>query len=87
MTPKLTPQALASDVLALRAAVRALARIQARRSPAAMSELLQALAEETGRLGEAAPVYDEAAREQAEAAGATVAGWIADIAAEGQQAA
>lgn len=68
MTPKPTLQALSSDVLALRAAVRALARIQARRSPAAMSELVQALAEETGRLGEAVPFYDEDGRDQAEAA-------------------
>ena len=87
MTPKPTLQALSSDVLALRAAFRALARIQARRSPAAMSELLLALAEETGRLGEAVPFYDEDGRDQAEAAGAVVAAWIEDLKAETAQAA
>lgn len=74
-----TLQALASDLLALRATVRALARIQARRSPAALSELVQALAEETGKLGESTPFYDEEGRQQAEAAGAVVAAFIADL--------
>lgn len=76
---KPTLQALSSDMLALRATVRALARIQARRSPAALSELVQALAEETGKLGEATPFYDEEARQQAEAAGAVVAAFVADL--------
>lgn len=84
---KPTLQALSSDMLALRATVRALARIQARRSPAALSELVQALAEETGRLGETTPFYDEEGRQQAEAAGAVVAAWIADIKAEVAEAA
>lgn len=84
---KPTLQALSSDMLALRAAVRALARIQARRSPAALSELVQTLAEETGRLGEATPFYDEEGRQQAEAAGVIVAGWIADLKAETAEAA
>lgn len=87
MTPKPTLQALSSDVLALRAAVRALARIQARRSPAAMTELVQALAEETGRLAETVPFYDEEARDQAAAAGAVMAAWIEDLKAETARAA
>ena len=41
--------------------------------------LVQALAEETGKLGESTPFYDEEGRQQAEAAGAVVAAFIADL--------
>lgn len=82
MTPKPTLDALNAEVLALRAAVRALARVQARRSPAAQIELVQALAEETGRLGETLPTFDQTGRDAANRAGACLAELISDVAEE-----
>ena len=79
MTPKPTLDALNAEVLALRAAVRALSRVQARRSPASMAELIQALAEETGRLGEALPSFDQTGRDAANRAGACLAELIAEV--------
>lgn len=84
MTPKPTLDTLQAEVLALRAAVRALSRVQARRSPAAMTELVQALAEETGRLGEALPSYDQTGREAANRAGVCLAGLISDVTGEAE---
>ena len=86
MTPKPTLDALHAEVLALRAAVRALSRVLARRSPAAMTELVQALAEETGRLGEALPSYDQTGRDAANRAGACLAELIADVTEDAQAA-
>lgn len=84
MTPKPTLDTLQAEVLALRAAVRALSRVQARRSPAAMTELVQALAEETGRLGEALPSYDQTGREAANRAGVCLAELVSDVTGEAE---
>ncbi|MBN8551741.1 MAG: hypothetical protein J0L52_02455 [Caulobacterales bacterium] len=73
-------------MLALRATVRALARVQGRRSPAALRELVQALAEETGRLGENLQNYDQAGREAADKAGRLLADLIAELMEEAQPA-
>lgn len=86
MTSSDNLDALASDVLALQAVVRALARLQARRSPAALNDLMQALCEETGRLAETAPFYDERARRQAISASSVVGAWIQELREEAQAA-
>jgi hypothetical protein len=53
---------LSNEALAMRSVLRALVRVQARRSPASLSELLDALDRESQRIGcrsgEAAPVAD-----------------------------
>lgn len=79
MTPKPTAEALSVEVLALRAAVRALARVQGRRSGAALAELVQALAEETGRLREDLPNYDFQGRQAADRAGGYLAQLISEL--------
>lgn len=86
MTPKPTLDALNAEVLALRAAVRALARVQAGRSSAEQSELVQALAEETGRLGEVLPTFDQTGREAVDKAGVRLAELIADVTGEAEAA-
>ena len=86
MTNAASLEAMSADLLALQAMVRALALVQSRRSPAAMNDLVQALCEETGRLSEALPVYDEVGRRRAAAAAAVVGAWIEDVRAEAKAA-
>jgi len=86
MTPKPTLDSLNAEVLAMRAAVRAISRLQARRSPSALTELVQALAEETGRLGESLPAFDQAGRDAAARAGECLAQFIAELADEAEAA-
>mgnify|MGYP007072820511 CR=1 FL=1 len=77
---------LSTEVLALRAAVRALARVQGRRSPAALAELVKALAEETGRLRENLTSFDVAGREAADRAGRVLAELISELTEEAEAA-
>jgi hypothetical protein len=86
MTPKPTAETLSTEVLALRAAVRALARVQGRRSGAALAELVQAMAEETGRLREDLPSYDLTGRQAADRAGGYLAQLISELTEEAEAA-
>lgn len=70
---------LSIEVLALRATVRALVRVQGRRSPEALTELILALAEETGRLSEDIANFDAVGREEANRAGGLVAEIISEL--------
>ncbi len=79
MQSKPTIDSINIEVLALRAAVRALMRVHGRRSAAAMTELVQALAEETGRLAQDLPTFDGEGREAANRAGSYLADLIADV--------
>jgi|GEM_PF-1708818 len=74
-----TDEAVGAEVLALRATVRALARVHGRRSPAALHELVQALAEETGRLSETLPSFDTTGREAANRASRLLAELVAEL--------
>lgn len=79
MSPNPTLEQISTEILALRAAIRALTRVQGRRSPSAMTELVQALCEETGRLGEALQSFDEAGRQRTANASRQVAEWIGEL--------
>lgn len=86
MTNSASLEAMSADLLALQAMVRALALVQVRRSPAAMNDLVQALCEETGRLSESLPIYDEVGRRRAAAAAAVVGAWVEDVRSEAKAA-
>lgn len=69
-------RAVSIDLTALEAVVRALTRVQARRSPTALCDLLQALSMEADRLREAAVLEDDIERS---ASGGVLDAWIAGI--------
>ncbi|WP_029086138.1 hypothetical protein [Brevundimonas aveniformis] len=79
MPSKPTLESLNTEVLALRAAVRALSRMHGRRSAAAMAELIQTFAEEAGRLGHNVPSFDGDGREAANRASSYLADLIAEL--------
>jgi hypothetical protein len=67
--------ALNTDVVALEAVVRALVRSQAGRSRTALTNLLDALSEESDRLGAGSPAGDPDVADVC----AVLNGWIEDI--------
>ena len=70
-------RAVSIDLTALEAVVRALARVQARRSPTALCDLLQSLSIEVDRLREAATLIDEDLEHTASSG--VLDAWIAGI--------
>lgn len=79
MTSQVRLQALSIDLVALEAVVRALARSQARRSPTALGDLLQALSEEADRMGETVALFGDSARGEAGCAQAVIEAWMQEL--------
>lgn len=79
MTPDDKIEALSADLVALEAVVRAIARVQARRSPTALGDLLQSLEAEAERMAAQADLPGDTGQEGARSAQAVVEGWIEDL--------
>lgn len=77
--PPMTLEAVAADLTALEAVVRAMASAQARKSPTALGDLLQALAAEAEQMTAQAELMGDEARAEAGSARAVVEAWMEDL--------
>ena len=72
-------EAVSADLIALEAVVRAIARSQARRSPTALGDLLQALETEAHRMAERSEMPGDAGLAETTSARAVVEAWIEQL--------
>ncbi len=79
MTTDAKIEALSADLTALEAVVRAIARSQARRSPTALGDLLQALEAEVHRMTDRCELPGDTGQDEARSAGAVVEAWIEEL--------